>query len=98
MVKKNIESEISLEYMENERFYDEKIVRTELLAAPFLVFIPMLVGFLLVYDWYVRDFLWGNLNLFSELLLGFIIIIGNILFDISFIRSLKKFKKKKSSL
>lgn len=95
MVKKNTDSKISLEYLENERFYDEKIVRTELLAAPFLVFIPLLVGFLLVYDWYARDFLENNLNLFSELILGFIIIIGNVLFDIPFIRSMKKFEKEK---
>jgi ABC-type molybdate transport system permease subunit len=96
MVKKNIDNDKSVEYLENERFYDEKIVRTELLAAPLLVFIPMLIGFLLVYDWYVRDFLENNLNLFSELVLGFIIIIGNVLFDIPFIRSLKKFKKEKN--
>lgn len=95
MVKKNIDNELSLEYLENERFYDEKIVRTELLFAPFLVFIPLLVGFLLVYDWYVRDFLENNLNLFSELIFGFIVIIGNVLFDIPFIKSLKKFSKEK---
>jgi len=97
MVKKNIDNDKSLEYLEKERFYDEKIVRTELLAAPLLVFIPLIIGFLLVYDWYVRDFLENSLNLFGELILGFIISIGNILFDIPFIKSLKKFKKEQKN-
>jgi hypothetical protein len=83
------------EYLKKEKFSDEKIVRTEIIFTPLLVVAPLLVGFFLIYDWYIRDFLWNDLNLLGELILGFIIIVGNILFDIPFIKSLKSFSKEK---
>jgi len=95
MVKKSLDDAKSLEYLKNERDGYQKIVRTELLLAPLLVVAPLIVGFLLIYDWYVRDFLLGDLNLFGELMFGFIIIFGNILFDIPFVKSLRRFTKKK---
>jgi len=81
-------------YMKNSNLGDLKIVRTEILFTPLLVVAPFLVGFFLIQDWYIRDYLWNELDLFRQFLLGCIIIIGNILFDIPFIRSLKNYKKK----
>ena len=88
-------NDMNLEYLKKESIGNEKIVRTEIIFTPLLVILPLLVGFFLIYDWYVRDFLWNDLNLISELLLGVIIIVGNVLFDIPFIKSLTNFSRKK---
>lgn len=85
----------NLEYLKKESIGNEIIVRTEIIFTPLLVILPLLVGFFLIYDWYVRDFLWNDLNLISELMLGVIIIVGNVLFDIPFIKSLTNFSRKK---
>ena len=45
-----------MKYVE-KRSDDEKVIRTELLLTPLLVIAPLIVSFLLFYDWYVRDFL-----------------------------------------
>jgi len=89
MVKKEKE----LEYVKKENENIEKKFRTEIILTPLLVVAPLLIGFLLIYDWYVRDFVLNDYNLIGELMLGVIIIIGNILFDIPFIKSLKKISK-----
>ena len=85
----------SLEDLKKESIGDEKIVRTEVIFTPLLVVAPLLVGFFLIYDWYIRDFILNELNLAGELILGIIIIIGNILFAIPFIKSLTKFSREK---
>ncbi len=95
MVKKIMNDEKSLEYLKKESIGDEKIVRTEIIFTPLLVVAPLLVGFFLIYDWYARDFILNELNLSGELMLGVIIIVGNILFDIPFIKSLTKFSREK---
>lgn len=82
-------------YIKNSNRGDLKIVKIEILFTPLLVVTPFLVGFFLIQDWYIRDYLWGELDLFRQLLLGCIIIIGNILFDIPFIKSLGKYNKEK---
>lgn len=82
-------------YIKNSNLGDLKIVRTEIIFMPLLVVAPFLVGFFLIQDWYIRDYLWDELDLFRQLLLGCIIIIGNILFDIPFIKSLGKYNKEK---
>jgi len=70
---------------------DKRAFRTELLLAPLLVVFPFIIGIIFINDWYVRDFLEGSLDLHGELILGIIIIVGNILFDIPFIKSLRNF-------
>jgi len=85
----------SLEYLKNENINDKKIFRTEIIFTPLLVFVPLLVGFFLIYDWYTRDFILNELKLTGELILGIIIIIVNILFDIPFIKSLTNFSREK---
>jgi len=74
---------------------DEKIIRTEILLTPLLVIAPLIVSFLLFYDWFTRDYLTNELDLFGELMLAVIILIVNVMFDIPFIRSLRELSKKK---
>ncbi len=71
---------------------DERVFRTELLLAPFLIFLPFIVGIIFINDWYHRGFLTDSSSFNAELILGIIIIIGNIIFDIPFIKSLKNLK------
>jgi len=70
----------------------ERIFRTELLLAPLLVILPFIVGIIFINDWYNRGFLLSSSAFDGELILGILIIIGNILFDIPFIKSLRNFK------
>lgn len=84
-----------MEYIKNENS-DSKIIRTEILFTPLLVFAPLAVGLLLIYDWVVRDLLINNgPDLRGELMLGIIILICNIMFDVPFIKSLRKLSQKK---
>ena len=68
-------------------------IRTEVLFTPFLVFFPMIVGIFLIYSWFCREFSQGNLIFDSEFMIGVIILIANIIFDIPFIRSLIIFNR-----
>ena len=87
-----------MEYNEKEYLKNEsnnlRMVRTEILFTPLLVSLPLIVAGFLIYDWFSRGFSQDSLMLNSELMLGIIIIIANITFDIPFIKSLIKFKKK----
>ena len=74
-----------------------KVVRAEILFTPLLVVLPLLVGLLLVSDWYLRGFIDGGSGFEGELILGLIIIFGNIMFDIPFIKSLRELTKAKNS-
>ena len=72
-----------------------RLIRTEILFTPLLIGLPLIVGSLFIYDWYMRGVI-GNCTAFKgELILGIIIIIGNIAFDIPFIKSLRMLSKKK---
>ena len=84
----------NMKYLQNGSS-NAKIIRTEILLTPLLVFAPLAVGLLLIYDWAVRDFLTGEFDLAGELMLGIIILICNIMFDIPFIKSLRELSKKK---
>ena len=84
----------NMKYLQNGSS-NAKIIRTEILLTPLLVFAPLAVGLLLIYDWAVRDFLTGEFDLTGELMLGIIILICNIMFDIPFIKSLRELSKKK---
>lgn len=95
MVKNNLDKKKNLAYIRNKKTEEQKIIKTEILLTPLLVISPLIVGFLLIYDWYIRDFILNELDLFSELMLGFIIIFGNIIFNIPFMKSLRVYSKKK---
>ena len=49
---------------------------------------------LLIQDWYFRGYLVGSSAYDGELILAMIILIGNVLFDIPFIRSIISHKRK----
>jgi len=84
----------NMEYIKKENNL-AKVIRTEILFTPLLIALPLIVSILLIYDWYNRGFSMGNLDFDSELILGIIILVGNIIFDIPFIKSLKTLSKKK---
>jgi len=81
------------EYLKKENG-TAKLLRAELLFAPILVITPVLVSVFLINDWFVRGFSTGISNYNGELLLAVIILSGNILFDIPFIKSLKTLSRK----
>ncbi len=83
--------------MKNKEMYylkvkrsDKNIVRTEILFAPLLIILPIFVGVLFIYDWFYRGFLTCSPAFDGELMLGIIILVANILFDIPFIESLSR--------
>ena len=78
-----------MEYLKKEN-NTKKIIRTELLFTPLLVTLPFVVGLFFIYDWYINGFINRLTGFESELVLGLIIIIGNLIFDIPFIKSLIK--------
>ena len=71
-----------------------KLRRAELWLAPLLILSPILVSIFLINDWFVRGFSTGISRYDGELLLAAIILAGNILFDIPFIKSLKTSSRK----
>ena len=76
-----------MDYIKNDKNF-ARVIRAELLFMPLLIIVPLFVGFFLIYDWYVRGYSVSNPEYTGQLILGVIILIGNIIFDIPFIRSL----------
>lgn len=76
------------EYLETKG--EEKRIKLEILFTPIILTVPFIVGILLIYDWYTRDITLNQLELEGELMLGIIILIVNILFDMPFVKSLRK--------
>lgn len=83
-----------MKYLKKE-FYFSKVIRAEILFTPFLITLPLIVGFLFIFDWYTRGILEVNPAFNSELIIGIVILVGNIAFDIPFVRSLRVLSKKK---
>jgi hypothetical protein len=81
-----------MQYMKKANNY-AKVIRTEILFTPLLIVVPVIVGILLIHDWYCRGFSMNNSAFNGELILGIIILVGNIVFDIPFIKSLKTIRK-----
>lgn len=69
---------------------DVKALRTEIFFTPLLVFLPLFVSCFMIYEWLYRGFFFGSSSFDSELMLGVIILVGNIIFDIPFITSLRR--------
>jgi hypothetical protein len=84
----------NMDYIKKEKSI-QKVIRTEILFAPLLIILPIIVGIVFIYEWYHRGFLLGDPSFNVELMLGLIIIFGNILFDVPFIKSLIKLSRKK---
>jgi hypothetical protein len=83
-----------MKYIKKE-FYFKKVIRTEILFTPLLIGLPLAVGIILIYNWFARGFIEGNPTYNCEIIIGILVIIGNIAFDIPFIKSLKVLSKKK---
>lgn len=84
-----------MQYIKKRNNY-AKVIRTEILFTPLLIALPFVVGVLLIYDWCTRGFFENNPAFHGELMLGIIILVGNIIFDIPFIKSLKALSKRKN--
>jgi len=76
------------EYLETED--GGKRIKLEILFTPLILTVPFIVGILLIYDWYNRDITLNQLELEGELMLGIIMLVVNIIFDIPFVNSLRK--------
>ena len=81
------------EYLKNE-YNDLRLVRTEILFTPLLVFLPLIVAAFLINDWFFNGFSNSVSDYDGELMLAIIILVCNIIFDIPFLRSLIQFNKK----
>ena len=81
------------EYMKTD-YSDLKVVKTEIMLTPLLIVLPIVVAVFLINDWFNSGFLNGNSVYDGELLLAIIILIGNIMFDVPFIRSLIHYGRK----
>jgi len=84
----------SMKYLEKEKNIS-KIIRAEIFFAPLLVVLPFLVGIAFINEWYIHGLAYGDHSYDIELVLGIIIIFGNIIFDVPFIKSLRELSKKK---
>ena len=73
---------------------NKRLIRSETIAAPILITIPMIISILLIHIWYTKGLLQNNSYYTGELLIGLIILVGNLLFDIPFLKSLLKQRKK----
>ena len=80
------------EYLKTEK-NKKNTLRVELMFSPVLVILPLLVSFVMVWDWYFRGYVAGSPIYDGQLFVALIILIGNILFDIPFIKSLKTYKR-----
>jgi len=83
-------NESEMEYVKKEGNIS-KIIRTEILLTPLLIIFPFIVGIFLIYGWFDKGL---DSAYYGELILGIIIIFGNIIFDIPFIKSLRELSKK----
>jgi hypothetical protein len=71
------------------------LLRLELWFAPMLIIVPIGVSFFFVWDWMVRGFSTGSSAYDGELILGLLLLFGNLFFDVLFLRSLRIQKQKK---
>jgi hypothetical protein len=70
------------------------LLRLELWFAPILIIVPLAVSLFLVWDWYARGSSLGLSSFDGELLFGLLILCGNLVVDIPFIRSIRTLRKK----
>jgi len=61
----------------------------ELWFAPALIIVPILVSLFFVWDWYMRGFSIGSSLYDGELILGLLLLLGNLFFDVLFIKSIR---------
>lgn len=69
------------------------LLRLELWFAPMLLLVPIIVSVVFLLEWYTKGYINGSSAYDGVFLLGLLILIGNLLFDIPFIRSIRTLKK-----
>ena len=84
----------NVEYIKKDKNMS-RVIRTEILSAPLLVILPIILGLVFISEWYTHGFIPGDPSYDIELIIGVVIIIGNVMFDIPFIKSLRELSKKK---
>jgi hypothetical protein len=70
------------------------LLRLELWFAPLLIIVPLVVSFFFFSEWYIKGFSARSSLYDGELLIGLLLLIGNLMFDIFFLRSVRILKKK----
>ena len=70
------------------------LVRMELWFAPLLILVPLITSGVLLWDWYARGASVQISAYDGELFLGLFLLIGNLVFDIPFLRSVRILRKK----
>jgi len=70
------------------------LLRLELWFAPLLIIVPLVVSFFFIWAWYLKGFSAESSLYDGELIIGLLLLTGNLLFDIFFLRSLRILKKK----
>ncbi|KYK21427.1 hypothetical protein AYK25_03555 [Thermoplasmatales archaeon SM1-50] len=70
------------------------LLRLELWFAPLLIIVPLAISLFFVQDWYIRGFSTSSSEFNGELLIGLLILFGNVLVDIPFLRSIRLLRKK----
>jgi hypothetical protein len=70
------------------------LLRLELWFAPMLLIVPIVVSVVFLLEWYTKGFLLGSSAYDGELLLGLLLLFGNLVFDIPFVRSIRVLKQK----
>jgi len=70
------------------------LLRLELWFAPVLIIVPIGASLFFLWDWYVRGFSTGSSVYDGELFLGLLLLVGNLAFDIPFLRSIRTLRKK----
>jgi hypothetical protein len=72
----------------------KQLVRAEVWSMPFFVLLPLFFSLWLLWRWYIHDSLHTTQTHTGELILGLIILIGNLIFDIPFVNLLIQQMKK----
>jgi hypothetical protein len=70
------------------------LLRLELWFAPLLLLIPIIVSVVFLLEWYTKGYLNGSSEYDGEFLLALLLLGGNLIFDIPFVRSIRTLKRK----
>lgn len=71
---------------------DSTLNRIELWFSPLIIVVPIIVSIFLLQDWYYRGYSESISIYDGELFLAIIILIGNLMFDVPFLKSLISIK------
>ena len=70
------------------------LLRLELWFAPMLIIVPIGVSFFFIWDWMVRGFSTGSSAYDGELILGLLLLFGNLFFYTRILHELSNFDRR----